>query len=170
LVEVPSGETLSRETVAEPPTASPDVNEPPAEQEPEFRESAERALAALEECILTCHACAAACDASDDAELAGCASTCRACAAVCEATVAVLRAAPWDRMEIVVAQSRSAYEATRSCASECSAHEHDFCQRCAAACARARDASKALLADVEDKIAPAAPASIRDVPRGDEEE
>jgi hypothetical protein len=124
-------------------------------------------IAALERCAVECRECAQRGLAEDPFRLATCASTCQACADICDATAAVLRDAPVSRLEIVVGQLRSAYEATRTCAGECAEHPDDPCQRCAEVCAETRDLVKELLATVEDEAAPVGAPRVRDVPRRD---
>jgi hypothetical protein len=127
-----------------------------------------RAVAALERCARECRACASSAAEDDPLRLATCIATCEACADICDATAVVLREAPVSRLEIVVGQVRSAYEATRTCAVECAEYPDDACQRCVEVCAETRDIVKALLATVEDEAAPVGAPRVRDLPRRDD--
>jgi hypothetical protein len=99
------------------------------------------AIVALEDCTIACLDCARRirlASVADVDRMSRGIATCRACADVCDATVQVLRDAPVSRLEIVVAQVRSASEATRTCAVECAEYTEDHCQRCTDMCATAR--------------------------------
>jgi hypothetical protein len=126
------------------------------------------AVAALEHCARECRECASRSAEDDPLRLATCVATCEACADICDATAVVLRETPVSRLEIVVGQLRSAYEATRTCAVECAEYPDDACQRCAEVCAETRDIVKELLATVEDEAATVGAPRVRDVPRRDD--
>ena len=119
----------------------------------------QRTAALLETCAVACFACA-----EQPAEHAGPKTVCRACAEVCEVTAQLLVRMP-VRSEMLLAQVRAAYEATRTCAAECAQYDDPNDQGCAGMCSLTRDELKRLLATLEHATEPAPAVVQRDVPR-----
>jgi hypothetical protein len=82
-------------------------------------------------CTLACEACAAAClNEEDIARMRACIKLDRDCADICNQAVRLLqRESAMAKQFLLLCE-----EICQLCADECGKHEHDHCQRCAAAC------------------------------------
>ena len=85
----------------------------------------------LTNCASACEACAAACLKEDDImHMRDCIRFDRDCADICTQAVKLLqRESTIAKQYLLLCE-----EICRLCAAECGKHQHDHCQRCAAAC------------------------------------
>jgi len=85
----------------------------------------------LLDCTLACEACATACLNEDDiAQMRECIKLDRDCADICSQAATLLqRQSPIAKQYLLLCE-----EICRMCGDECGKHQHDHCQRCAAAC------------------------------------
>lgn len=91
----------------------------------------QEALKTLEACIVACNTCFDAClNESHVTHMTDCIRLDRDCADICSLlSQAIVRNSP-----NVAVLATACKEICLACAEECSKHDHDHCQKCAAAC------------------------------------
>lgn len=103
----------------------------------------EELINALTKCAISCRHCAFACLLEKDvAMMAECIRTDILCADVCELTIRTLLGAKDNEQKNLLAYCRDMCD---SCAAECSRHEHEHCQACAASCRACMEACRKYL-------------------------
>ncbi|MBO0995142.1 four-helix bundle copper-binding protein [Bacillus sp. SD088] len=99
-------------------------------------------LTALNECVLACNSCYQACLKEVDLQMmVECIRLDRECADICAYfEQAITRGTPY-----VAELATLCITICKDCGNECKQHNHDHCQKCAAACLKCAEECQALL-------------------------